>query len=252
MKEIKVEAKTIKEAVEKAMRELDLNRQQIEVEIIDEGKKGLFGLGGKNAVVIVREKKWTSSDEKETAVPSRSEKTERQEEIKSHKFDLKSQEMKFTPTGDDIKDAENILSQILSLSGISFKLGQSRIDHQTKTIFISFYTEDCGLLLCDDARGLFALQYLVNSILNKGRQEKITVRLDTGNFWATTEDKIRRDIEKAISTIKRSGRPYRLRPMPSQFRKIIHDMVKEKYPQFQTVSEGENKWRKVVIKQNKK
>ncbi len=252
MKEIKVEAKTVTEAVEKAMRELDLNRQQIEVEIIDEGKKGLFGLGGKNAVVLVREKKWSSSNEQETVEPARREKRERQEEVKSYKFDLKSQEMKFTPTGDDIKDAENLLSQILSLSGISFKPGQSRMDQQSKTIFLSFQTEDSGLFLYDDARGLFALQYLVNSIINKGRQEKVTVRLDTGDFWARTEDKIRRDIEKAISTVKRSGRPYRLRPMPSQFRKIIHDMVKEKYPEFQTVSEGEDKWRKVVIKQVKK
>ncbi|MEW5951189.1 MAG: hypothetical protein GX447_01690 [Elusimicrobia bacterium] len=251
MKELKVEGKTVAEAVEKAMKELELNRQQIEVEVVEEGKKGLFGIGGKNAVVVVREKKWSAQSEKEQN-QHKPEKNFQKEKTKTYKFDLKSQEMKFTPTGDDVKDAENLLSQILSLSGISFKPGQSRFDAQTKTIFLSFSTEDSGLFLFDDAKGLFSLQYLINSIINKGRQEKVTVRLDTGDFWARTEDRLRRDVEKAVSTVKRSGRPYRLRPMPSQFRKVIHDLVKEKYPDFQTVSEGEDKWRKVVIKQNKR
>ncbi|GAB4028661.1 MAG: protein jag [Elusimicrobiota bacterium] len=249
MKELKIEGKTVSEAVEKAMAELQLNREQIEVEILDEGKKGVFGIGGKSAVVIVREKKWSSENPKDS--PKMGESIGAEEKPKTHKFELKNYEMKFSPTGDDLKDAENLLSQIFSFSGISFKPGQSKFDQQTKTLYISFYTEDSGLFLYDDAKGLFSLQYLINSIINKGRTEKITVRLDTGDFWARTEERLARDIEKAISTVKRSGRPYRLRPMPSQFRKIIHDLVKEKYPDFQTVSEGEDKWRKVVIKQNR-
>lgn len=250
MKELRIEAKTVAEAVEKAMKELQLNREQIEVEVIEEGKKGVFGLGGKNAVILAREKKWSSETSK-TYSSEPAEKKHTQEKPKSHKFDLKNYEMKFVPTGDELKDAENILSQILTFSGIPFKDIQSKMDAANKVIHLSFSTEDSGLFLYDDAKGLFAMQYIVNSILNKGKEERITVRLDTADFWARTQERLSRDIEKAVSTAKRSGRPYRLRPMPSQFRKLVHDMVKEKYPDFQTISEGENKWRKVVIKHNK-
>ncbi len=250
MKELRIEGKTVTEAVEKAMKELQLNREQIEVEVIEEGKKGVFGLGGKNAVILAREKKWISETSKNSSTEQIKQK-HIQEKPKSHKFDLKNYEMKFTPTGDDLKDAENILSQILTFSGIAFKDMKSNMDASSKTIYLSFSTEDSGLFLYDDAKGLFAVQYIINSILNKGKSEKVTVRLDTADFWARVQERLSRDVEKAVSTAKRSGRPYRLRPMPSQFRKIIHDMVKEKYPDFQTFSEGENKWRKVVIKQNK-
>jgi len=56
MKSIKVEAKNVEKAVEKALTELDIAREDAEINIIDEGSKGLLGLiGAKDAVVEVKE-----------------------------------------------------------------------------------------------------------------------------------------------------------------------------------------------------
>jgi len=46
--------KTIDEAVNEALRELDTTRENVEIEVINEGKRGILGLGAENAVVRVK------------------------------------------------------------------------------------------------------------------------------------------------------------------------------------------------------
>ena len=52
-KTIEKSAKTVDEAIRLALAELGLNKEDIEYEVIEEGSKGLFGIGAKNAVVKV-------------------------------------------------------------------------------------------------------------------------------------------------------------------------------------------------------
>jgi len=250
MKELKVKGKDVKEAVELALKELNLNREQVEVEILNEGKKGFLGINSEEAEIIVREKIW-GKEKEEAHGNKKMEEPKPANNIVKHSFDLKNYEMKFVPSGNTLKDAENILSQILNFSGFQYKINSSRYDEANKFIYIDFATQDSGLFLFDDARGLFSLQYILSSIINKNQPEKITIRLDTSEFWSRTEERLKRDVEKAINTIKRTGKPYRLRPMPSQFRKIVHNIVKDKYPDYLTTSEGEDKYRKVVIRPKK-
>ncbi len=55
-------AKTVQEAIDIALEELGVNRDDVEISIIDEGTKGLFGIGSKVAKVQVRLKS-SRSDE---------------------------------------------------------------------------------------------------------------------------------------------------------------------------------------------
>jgi spoIIIJ-associated protein len=59
MKEIEIQAKTIEEAVNKGLKELELQREDVEVEIIEEGSRGILGFMSKSAKVRIREK-WNS------------------------------------------------------------------------------------------------------------------------------------------------------------------------------------------------
>ncbi len=52
-KSVKKSAKTVKEAIELALAELRLTEDDVTIEIVEEGSKGLFGLGAKDAVVQV-------------------------------------------------------------------------------------------------------------------------------------------------------------------------------------------------------
>lgn len=52
-KYVEKSAKTVDEAVRLALIELGLHKDEVEIEVLDEGSKGLFGIGAKNAVVKV-------------------------------------------------------------------------------------------------------------------------------------------------------------------------------------------------------
>lgn len=58
VKEIEKTGKTIEEAVEIALAELGINREDAEIEVLEEGNKGLFGIiGSRAAKVRVKENK---------------------------------------------------------------------------------------------------------------------------------------------------------------------------------------------------
>lgn len=63
MRSIIKTAKTIEEAVEAGIRELNIDRDDADIEIIQEATKGLFGLfGGEDAIVKIKEKEKLSID----------------------------------------------------------------------------------------------------------------------------------------------------------------------------------------------
>ena len=56
MKEIKKSAKTVDRAIEEALAELKAVREEVEIEVLDEGSKGFLGFGSRDAVVKVTKK----------------------------------------------------------------------------------------------------------------------------------------------------------------------------------------------------
>ena len=55
MKEIEISARSVEEATEIALEELELTPNDVEVTVLSEGRSGVFGIGGENATVLVRE-----------------------------------------------------------------------------------------------------------------------------------------------------------------------------------------------------
>jgi len=56
-------AATVDEAIQNGLNQLGLTKDQVELEILDEGKKGFLGMGRKDAQVSIywgtdRERKW--------------------------------------------------------------------------------------------------------------------------------------------------------------------------------------------------
>ena len=56
MKEVQKTAKTVEKAIEEALAELKADRDEVEIDIIDEGAKGFLGFGSRDAVVKVVKK----------------------------------------------------------------------------------------------------------------------------------------------------------------------------------------------------
>lgn len=55
MREVEATGQTVEEAIESALSQLNITKEEAEIDVIDQGKKGLFGLfGGRPAVVQVK------------------------------------------------------------------------------------------------------------------------------------------------------------------------------------------------------
>lgn len=236
MKELKIEAKTVKEAIEKGLKELNLTREQVEVEIVQEEKKGILGIKLQNACVIIREKNFNRDNSKSA--------------VSEKEINLSSC-VSFNKTGNILEDTKKIITDILSFSKIDAKITKEIYDETSGFVYINIQSKDAGLLLYDGAKGLISLQQLVSIIINRHYENKITLRIDTEEFWNKTEVKLKKDIEHAIEFINRTKKSYKMKPMPSSFRKIIHDTVKNNYPDYTTFSTGSGKLRRVIIKLNK-
>ena len=70
MEEIVRSARTVEEAIELALKELDADRDEAEVEILSRGKTGFLGIGSELAQVKVSR---VSTSRTESGVPSTSE-----------------------------------------------------------------------------------------------------------------------------------------------------------------------------------
>ena len=60
---IRVNDSSVEKAIQKGLRQLQLTQDDVEIEVIDEGKKGLFGFGQKDAVVSITVKERIEKEE---------------------------------------------------------------------------------------------------------------------------------------------------------------------------------------------
>ncbi len=59
---VTVEAKEVAQAIEKGLKKMGLRRDQVEVKILENPRKGFLGIGARNAVVELRQKRWVSDN----------------------------------------------------------------------------------------------------------------------------------------------------------------------------------------------
>lgn len=57
MREVTASGQTVEEAVQTALKQLSMSREDVEIDVIDQGKKGFLGIfGATRAIVKVKEK----------------------------------------------------------------------------------------------------------------------------------------------------------------------------------------------------
>ncbi|OGS08290.1 MAG: hypothetical protein A2270_10690 [Elusimicrobia bacterium RIFOXYA12_FULL_51_18] len=282
MKETKVEAKTIQDAVEIGLMELGLRRDQVEVVVVSEGTKGFLGLGAKKACVMLREKKWTggghyqqedSRRERPSAGRGRNENSRRDGPPRRDRGNSRprpertpyarttdavrpdavyqevSLAMETVQTPEDpVEHAKLVFATTIKLMSLEATVTDAKQEPGQGIISLKFDCPDSAVFTAENARGLQSLQFLINSIINKNRKNRYSVRIDTAEYWTKKEEELAAKVESVVKDVIGTARPYRLEPMSAPLRKYVHSLIKAKYPEVETLSEGEGKWRKVVIR----
>ena len=209
METYEFEAKTTEEAIENASRELNLPVEELQIDIIEPGSAGIFGLvGGKSAKIKVTVKGEISTDDE---------------------------------TGLGL--AKETLENILALIPVETTVNADRIDGN---IALNIEGDKSGLLIGRKGQTLDALQFIVNKIVNKALEKKVRVIVDSENYRQRRKESLTQMALRMGDKAKSIGKPVATNPLNPSERRIVHLTLKED-GNLNTKSKGEGLLKKVVI-----
>ena len=234
MKYIEKSAKTIEEAVELALKELKATKEQVEIVVLEQPSKGIFGLiGTRVAKVKVTLKELVTV--KEEFKP----KTTREARP------IRVSEHGLPATDEDKSAAQKFLREVLDAMDIKAEI---RLKSMADSLYINLSGPKMGIIIGRRGQTLDSLQYLVSLVVNKnkGREGYVKVILDTEDYRRKREDTLVRLAKRLADGVVKTGKKIELEPMNPYERRIIHSALQNN-DRITTFSEGEEPYRKVVI-----
>jgi len=247
---LEIIAPTINEAIEKGLAELDLSREAVEIEILDEGSRGLFGLGSHQARVrlIVRQDIPEPSEVSDQLQESTTVTAENHDELPL----VKPVRIPAANTKEEISlhVAQETVSELLGKMNIqadvSASYGEMDDVRGTRAILVDITGKDLSVLIGKRSETLNALQYISRLIVSKELGENITLVIDVEGYRSRRERQLRQLAHRMAEQAVKTGRKQTLEPMPPNERRIIHMELREN-DLVTTESFGEEPHRKVTI-----
>ena len=193
----------------------------------------------------VKEKNFKERPVKEKPAKEKVSKEPREEKVKQ------SKPVEIITDPVEIKDIENRAVVFLRDVFASMKLGEVEITSKYNTndgcLEVAFEGEDMGILIGKRGQTLDSLQYLTSLVVNKGKVNYIRVKLDTEDYRRRRKETLENLARGIAYKVKKTRKPVVLEPMNPYERRIIHSALQgNKY--VETVSEGEEPYRHVVVK----
>ena len=217
MEEIERSAASVEEAIEAALAELGISEQEARIEIVQEPRGGLFGLGQQPAVVRVR------------AAPN-----------------------KPVISGDALEEqaetAAAFVRELVERMGLDAEVeAQGSGDVMYVDVWGADSDEDMGVLIGKRGHTLESIQELVRSSIHRQLGERCAVQVDVEDYRKRRRSRVAGMAREAGRKVRKTGRPEALEPMPAFERKVVHDAIAE-LGGLETASEGEGPSRHVVIR----
>ena len=154
----------------------------------------------------------------------------------------------------EIKEVEERAVVFLKEVFASMNLGEVEITSKYNTtdgcLEVDFEGEDMGVLIGKRGQTLDSLQYLTSLVVNKGKANYIRVKLDTEDYRKRRKETLENLARGIAYKVKKTRKPVILEPMNPYERRIIHSALQgNKF--VETISEGEEPYRHVVVKLKK-
>lgn len=211
---IETTAKTVEEAIELGLRELDADRDEVEIDVVSKGKNSILGIGGELACVRVS------------------------------LLDFAEDEV----VGDVVRVVSGVLNTLLDLMEVDVvaNLRQASGGENRGPIF-DVDGDDSGLLIGRRGETLGALRFLVNFIASAELRERPNAVIDVAEYQARRDRNVKNLARNAAQRVDRSGRAVTLEPMNPYERRIVHLALTDN-ERVITESTGAGAERRVVVR----
>lgn len=250
MKESIQVAATVEEAVANALNKLDLTHEQVEIEVLQEPKKGFLGIGARDAHVRVVEKLIHTKEDSEHVMD------EQQVLAVAEEVDKPVDSFKqegFTENGEvkasydysiAIEEATKYVRDIAQQMGIDDL--QLEISQKQKVIQFQLSSSKAALLIGKRGQTLNSLQQLAQLVIQKNTSRYVTLEIDVENYRQKRQEALIELANRLADKAATSGQRVELEPMLPSERKIIHHALSRRLD-VDTFSEGSENRRYLVI-----
>ena len=254
-------AKTVDEAIEMALKEFNTTRENVEVYVVEEGSRGIFGIGAKDAKVrvsyneekienvkisistedITEAKKPTPKPKKKPA-PAPVKEEPKAEATEEEEVVIRP-ERKSTYSAEAVEEARVFVEEIVKKMGTSCDV--AAVDGEARLIVTG---EDVGVVIGRRGDTIDAIQYLVNLYVNKARHgdDYCRITVDTENYRARREETLRKLALSVANKAVKYKKDMSLEPMNPYERRIIHSAL-QNHKYVKTKSVGEEPNRRIVV-----
>ena len=247
MEPVERTARTVEEAEELALKELGVDRSEVEVEILSRGKAGFLGIGAEVARVRVTRLGSAPGGSSAPAVESVETPPEADQAAPSEEESGESMPAVGAEEGTVTGLAMVALNNILATSGVNVTCSvRTTEDPDVGGPIIDVTGDDSGLLIGRRGQTLQSLQFLVNLIVRKEFGEGVRVVLDVERYRQRREASLKDMANKVAERVSQTGRSITLEPMSAADRRIIHISLAEREG-ISTESVGLGDDRKVTI-----
>lgn len=232
MESLEVSARTVNEAIEKALVRLGKNRDEVDISVLSEGSRGILGIGSEDARILVspREPAPVAAPTEQAAVAAPPDVT----------------------TSRDVPEiardvVENLLAGMRVTADVMVQDVPNEATEQGFSVALDIEgAEDVGILIGRRGETLSAIQFLTTLIVAKkvGKWSKVLV--DVEGYRSRREVSLRNLATRVASRVQETRQPMALEAMPPNERRVIH-LALQNHPSVTTASTGEGDQRRVVV-----
>lgn len=242
----------VEAAVELALQDLKLTRDEVDVTVLEEPSRGFFGIGAKLAFVRVEKKK---EPEKVIIEEVKPEPVKVAPAIEKKETEVESKEEKKPVRAfiDDIKEEDLVPLEehqaLTFLRDVTEKMGlelEITAKEGKGNIFIDIQGKDSGTIIGKRGQTLDAIQYLTSLVVNKQNDKLVRVVVDAENYRSKREKTLMQLANRLADKVYKTKRSVKLEPMNPYERKVIHATLQSS-PYVTTRSEGQDPYRRVII-----
>lgn len=224
---------TVDAAIAAGLTALRLPREAVEIEILDEGSRGILGIGARMARVRLTPRVVPEAIPAPAPPPAPTPLV-----------------LPAAPESPAAEVARSTLADLLRLLGFSAEIqvhtAETATDEEMATLVLDIQTAGADTLIGPRGETLAALQHILRLLVNRRMGRMVNLVVDVQGYKERRAQNLRRLAERMAGQAVRSGRTVYLEPMPPYERRIIHLALRDR-PDVTTQSIGEGNRRRVTI-----
>ncbi len=238
---VDVRAKSVDEAIAKGLAQLNKTREEVEIEILNPGSRGVLGIGAEEAVVRM------VFIEPPTPAPAPAPEPEPEPAPKPEPAEGPP-----PPEISVTQSAREVLTELLKHMGIKAQVvisppkGIMAEDRDMPPVILDITGDDLGILIGRRGETLNALQYVTRLIVSRQTKYWVNIIVDVEEYKVRRERSLRQLAQRMADRVAASGKAVTLEAMPAYERRIVHVTLRDNEA-VTTKSVGEGTSRKVMI-----